>query len=220
MNSAAVKQDRLVTLWREKAVCSSLDVAEHFHKRHGDIIRAIETKIFPNVPKDFNRLNFQGVKYKDAKGEERPMYRMTRDGFTLLVMGFTGKEAMEWKVKYISAFNCMEQLLLERQTPEFLAAREEGRRIRRMETDAIKEFVAYAKAQGSSRAEWYYRSFATLANNAAGVAARAEAGGMEELQIQLVENIIAKKIRQGMAASKGYKDIFRECKEAVAFVLG
>lgn len=220
MNSAAVKQDRLVTLWREKAVCSSLDVAEHFHKRHSHIIRDIETKILPNVPNGFTQPNFGLSTYKDTSGKENKFYRMTRDGFTLLVMGFTGKEAMEWKIKYIEAFNCMERIVSERQSPGFLEAREEGKRIRRMETDVIKDFVAYAKAQGSSRAEWYYRSFATLANNAAGVAARAEAGGMEELQIQLVENIIAKKIRQGMAESKGYKDIFRECKETVAFVLG
>lgn len=53
---------------------------------HKNVIRAIE-----NLPKDeFNRLNFEPVKYEDTKGEKRPMYLMTRDGFSMIVMGFTG----------------------------------------------------------------------------------------------------------------------------------
>lgn len=55
------------------------------------------------------------VEYKDAKGESRPAYNLTRDGFTILVMGFTGKAAMKWKIRYIEAFNAMEQKLLEPQ---------------------------------------------------------------------------------------------------------
>jgi len=72
-------------------------VAEHFHKRHSHIIRDIETKILPNVPNGFTQPNFGLSTYKDTSGKENKFYRMTRDGFTLLVMGFTGKEAMEWK---------------------------------------------------------------------------------------------------------------------------
>lgn len=82
-------------------------VAEKFGKHHKNVLRDIE-----NVMKDageaFNRLNFEPVSYLDAKGEERPMYEMTRDGFTLLAFGFTGKAAMEWKIRFIEAFNLME----------------------------------------------------------------------------------------------------------------
>ena len=82
-----------------------------FEKRHKNVIQSIEKL---RVDEEFNRLNFQPVEYKDAKGEMRPAYLMTRDGFTLLVMGFTGYKAMEWKVKYIKAFNAMEAKLAER----------------------------------------------------------------------------------------------------------
>lgn len=59
----------------------------------------------------FAELNFLPITYPDAKGEARPMYLLTRDGFTLLAMGFTGAKAVQFKVAYINAFNRMERLL-------------------------------------------------------------------------------------------------------------
>ena len=87
---------------------TSLQVAEHFQKRHTNVIRAIRNL---EVPDEFNRLNFEPVAYVDEKGERRPMYHITRDGFALLAMGFTGKEAMRWKLAYITTFNAMEAKL-------------------------------------------------------------------------------------------------------------
>ncbi len=87
---------------------TSLQVAEHFQKRHTNVIRAIRNL---EVPDEFNRLNFEPVAYVDEKGERRPMYHITRDGFAFLAMGFTGKEAMRWKLAYIAAFNAMEAKL-------------------------------------------------------------------------------------------------------------
>lgn len=92
-----------------KATTTSLKVAEYFGKRHGDVIRSIE-----NLMQDqdiFNRRNFALVDYNDAKGESRPMYELDRDGFTLLAMGFTGKQALQFKLSYIDAFNQAEKAL-------------------------------------------------------------------------------------------------------------
>ncbi|PAF49446.1 hypothetical protein BKH41_01925 [Helicobacter sp. 12S02232-10] len=87
-----------------KAFISSNDVAEVFGKRHDNIIAQIK-----NLPDDnFSALNFKGVTYKDAKGEIRPAYNLTRDGFSLLVMGFTGSKAYQWKIAFIDAFNKIE----------------------------------------------------------------------------------------------------------------
>jgi Rha family phage regulatory protein len=99
-----------VSLVDGRPMVSSLKVAEHFGKKHYNVIRAIKSL---KIPDDFRALNFEGTSYKDVQGKERPVYLMTRDGFTLLVMGFTGKRAMEWKIKYIEAFNAMEKKLLE-----------------------------------------------------------------------------------------------------------
>lgn len=89
---------------------TSLMVAEVFGKRHRDVLRSIRQTY---IPKDFNERNFALVEYTDEKGEQRPMYEMTKDGFVLLAMGFTGKKAMDFKVKYIEAFNEMERKLRE-----------------------------------------------------------------------------------------------------------
>nr|WP_315047613.1 Rha family transcriptional regulator [uncultured Campylobacter sp.] len=86
---------------------TSLSVAAVFEKRHADIIAKISE--FP--ADDFNERNFSLVKYQDQKGEFRPMYKMTRDGFSLLVMGFTGERAYRWKIEFIAAFNKMEAMI-------------------------------------------------------------------------------------------------------------
>lgn len=101
--------NNLVTInQNNQAITTSLMVAETFNKQHKNIIQAIQKL---EIPQDFNRLNFQPVKYVDKKGEERPMYEITRDGFTLLAMGFTGSKAMEFKIKYINAFNEMADII-------------------------------------------------------------------------------------------------------------
>lgn len=88
---------------------NSIVVAEHFEKRHADVLRSIKQL---DCSPEFNQRNFAFVDYDDAKGEKRPMVEITKDGFTFLAMGFTGKEAARWKEAYINAFNAMEQQLL------------------------------------------------------------------------------------------------------------
>lgn len=92
---------------------SSLDIAEKFGKPHADVLKAIR-KLISELPEEFNEGIFSLVEYTDDKGEERPMHNLTRDAFSLLAMGFTGKKALAWKVKYIEAFNLMEAELLKR----------------------------------------------------------------------------------------------------------
>lgn len=90
---------------------SSLSISEHFEKRHADVLTTIR-KTASECPSEFNERNFSSVNFTDEKGESRPMYLMSRDGFTLVAMGFTGKKALSWKVRYIEAFNAMERALL------------------------------------------------------------------------------------------------------------
>ncbi|EHC7804058.1 Rha family transcriptional regulator [Campylobacter coli] len=86
---------------------TSLSVAEVFNKNHKNIIRKIN-----EFPKDnFTKLNFELSKYIDSTGRILPCYKITRDAFSLLVMGFTGEKAYKWKIKFIKAFNEMEKRL-------------------------------------------------------------------------------------------------------------
>lgn len=85
---------------------STLQVAAAFGKRHDRVLRALRS-LMSDLPADFNGPNFGVVECFDAKGESRVAYRITRDGFTLLAMGFTGKKAVAFKLAYINAFNGM-----------------------------------------------------------------------------------------------------------------
>src|SRR5690606_28075261 len=88
-----------------KTVTSSLVVADVFNKRHSDVLRSINEL---DSSKEFNERNFALVEYRDLKGEKRPSYQITRDGFVFLAMGYTGKTAARFKEQYINAFNHLE----------------------------------------------------------------------------------------------------------------
>ncbi|EAL7325128.1 hypothetical protein CYD06_05395 [Campylobacter coli] len=90
-----------------KVFINSLDLAKVFNKNHKDVLETTK-----NQPQnDFTESNFILSTYKDKKGELRPCYNLTRDGFSLLVMGFTGEKAYKWKIEFIKAFNEMEKRL-------------------------------------------------------------------------------------------------------------
>lgn len=92
-------------------VVSSRQIAESFGKEHKDVLRAIENIKAQNCA--LTSMFFETT-YTAGTGKSYPMYLMNRDGFSLLVMGFTGKAAFEWKLKYITAFNAMEKQLAQR----------------------------------------------------------------------------------------------------------
>lgn len=112
--------NELIELKRNEAVTTSLQVAESFSKKHKTVIRNIENLVAQNCAA---KMMFHKGTYKDKRGKEQPIYFMNRDGFSFLVMGFTGKEAFDWKLKYIEAFNKMEKLLQERATNDWLEER-------------------------------------------------------------------------------------------------
>ena len=90
-------------------VVTSREVAENFEKRHADVIEKIEE--FVKTENSVMTKMFIESSYKAGTGKSYKEYLLTRDGFTLLAMGFTGSKAIEWKLKYIDAFNKMEQAL-------------------------------------------------------------------------------------------------------------
>ena len=94
-----------VMLYNGKPRTTSLKVAEVFGKQHRNVTQSIELM---EMPPDFNTLNFQRISYHDNRNRLQKMYNMTKDGFTLLAMGFTGAKAMQFKIAYIEAFNKME----------------------------------------------------------------------------------------------------------------
>lgn len=123
----------IVSLVNNVPMVSSLDVAEKFGKNHKEVLRAIQN-LLGELESDFGQRNFAPSSYTNSQNKEQPLFNLTRDGFSLLAMGFTGKKALAWKVKYIEAFNAMEAALsgkpqpapraslsrIPRNTPEYL----------------------------------------------------------------------------------------------------
>ena len=97
----------------DTARISSLDVAKMFDKMHKNVIRDIEKLTEPKsgLSRDFGKLNFELSSYKSEQNKKLPCYNLTRDGFTILVMGYTGEKALKFKEMYIKRFNDMEKFI-------------------------------------------------------------------------------------------------------------
>ena len=98
---------QLVVIQNNQIVVSSKDIAEHFGKDHKNVLQNIrDILVAENSATKF----YQETIYQN-RGKDYKEYLMNRDGFSLLAMGFTGKKALQWKLKYIEAFNEMEETL-------------------------------------------------------------------------------------------------------------
>jgi anti-repressor protein len=107
----------LVELNRDNLpITTSLIVAEAFSKRHDNVLRAIQT-LAAEAANAGDALKIEGVSYRGDNGEDRPMFTLDEEAFSLLVMGFTGKEALEWKRKFIQAFKLMRDKFVVTMTP-------------------------------------------------------------------------------------------------------
>lgn len=125
----------------EVTVVNSLDIAETFGKEHKNILRDIEEL---NCSEEFRKLNFELSKYSVENNKRTyPMYYMTRDGFTILVMGYTGEKAMRFKETYIKQFNAMEKALQGK-----LIEREKGIAVRQSLTKALQQSTENERMHG------------------------------------------------------------------------
>ena len=115
----------------EVTVVTSLDVAETFEKRHDHVLRDVE-KLKKDIP-NFGEMFFETT-MPDSYGRSQKAFLMNRDGFTLLVMGYTGEKAMKFKLAYIKQFNAMEQALIGK-----MKEREKGIAVRQALTKAIQQ---------------------------------------------------------------------------------
>ena len=100
--------DIILTNIDGQPMADSRDVARHFGKKHKDVLKAIRSL---DCSPEFNERNFAPVSYNDSKGEARPKFLMSRDGFCFLVSRFTGARAAKWLEDYIAAFSKMEAAL-------------------------------------------------------------------------------------------------------------
>ncbi|MEO5332842.1 MAG: Rha family transcriptional regulator [Magnetococcus sp. YQC-5] len=211
---------------------TSMTVAEKFGRLHKNVLQSIDG-VKKECSEVFNRLNFKPVEYLDTKGEMRPMVEMTKDGFTMLMMRFTGPKAATWRERFIEAFNRMEQFInVEMQKKakqserrgelEWQANRATGKAVRSQMTDTIKVFVEYARSQGSQNASRYYGNFSKMVNTAIlGEQANCNPNFRDTLDagqlmfLAMGEKVAGQSLLEGMGAGLPYKACFQVARSQV-----
>lgn len=207
---------------------SSLVVAEHFGKRHSNVLRDID-----NLLQDMAKINnsklsrelFQEYQFFNSRNRPYRAFMMTRDGFSLLTMGFTGDKALNWKLKFISTFNAMEDTLKNNADKlEWKQARLQGKAVRKSVTDCIADFVEYAKAQGSKNAANYYANITKMEYAALELIEKGQKvpssfretlDTMQLCALTMAEEIAKREIKDGMQKQLHYKEIYELAKERV-----
>ena len=137
----------------EVTVVTSLDVAETFEKEHRRVLQDIRDL---KCSEDFRLHNFVQSSYVNEQGHNQSMIIMTRDGFTLLAMGYTGEKAMQFKEAYIRQFNAMERALIDK-----MREREKGIAVRQALTKALQQSSENERMHGhaySTYTDLVYRS--------------------------------------------------------------
>ncbi len=136
--------------------------------------------------------------------------------YFLLTLMRNNEHIVKSKLNLVKAFRDARKQLAERDI-----ARLDGKQARRLETDAIKSLVEYAKASGSSKPDMYYVTLTKMTNNALGIeSGQRESMNARQLQLlKLAETMVEIAIRDGLKAELHYKDIYRLCKDRVSDVL-
>lgn len=204
---------------KHQAVVSSRTIAEHFEKRHDNVLRDIDDLIISLLKIEEPTNNFFKSKYIDSRGKEQREFLLNRDAFTVLAMGFSGDKALKWKMKYIQAFNKMENALREKQSAEWLQARSSGKMQRRETTDALNALRFYAIEQGSKnyekRPDAIFINYTTLINSTACVKKeqRDNLNRRTLICLELIEEMITKTVNENLEKNTPYKEIYQLCKK-------
>jgi Rha family phage regulatory protein len=203
-----------LTTKEERVLVSSRIIANKFEKEHKNVLRDID-KLALEIGSKMSASYFIKTSYKDTINRKQTEYFLTRDGFSLLAMGFTGKKALKWKLDYIEAFNSMESFIRERISSEWQETRIKGKLARRNETDVImNKLIPLALSQGSKNAGKLYMTYSKLVNGCVGIPSKSrEKATQRTLDVifnleNLIENVIAQEVEKGAY----YKDIYQICK--------
>lgn len=210
-----IKNPVKVFVVKDDIFTTSLDIAENFDKDHKNVLSSIRDA---KCSTEFSRLNFKLSNYK-VRGKLYPMYNITKDGFMFVVLSFTGEKAERLRELYIGAFNQLEKELNAR-----IIGRNHSKQVRHYATDAIKDLIEYAKANGSDNAIRYYPLYSNLVKKALGVD---KSGGKnfrdglnanKLMQLSMLELKVASVIRIGVTDGVYYKDIYQNVKSEVNII--
>lgn len=151
------------------------------------------------------------VEYKDKKGEKRPMFLLTLNQAKQVLL----RESKYVRRAIISYIEVLEQAIIDKAKSEWLLTRQQGKLVRREETDAIQVLIEYAKKQGSQHSDKLYMTYSKLVNSLVGIKAnsrdKADFGIL--MVIRQLEDIFTRVITSSMENEIHYKEIYQICKK-------
>lgn len=130
----------LIKIEQGKPVTTSVAVADYFDRQHNNVMRDIRN-ILAECSEEFSLLNFEQRDYVNSRGQTQPCYYLTRSGFAMTALGFTGKKAIQFRLAYVQRFDEMEAKLAARKERQI---REENARqliLRSADEPLIRESV-------------------------------------------------------------------------------
>lgn len=198
-------------------VTTSNKVAEELGVEHRSLLRKIDDYIKKFSSAQLCAQFYISSEYKDKSGKSNRNYLITKKGIAQLVGGYSAavEKAFDLNVAYINRFEEMEQIIRNKNDSEWLLTREQGKMIRRKETDAIQELILYAKEQGSKNFSKLYIVYSNLVNKLVGVEpnSRDTMEYAKLMTIHQLENMFSKIISDCINKKIYYKEIYKICKE-------
>ena len=206
--------NELVYIKKNDVFMNTITIAMETENEHESIKRLITTH-----KSRFLTLGSLPISNRESSGG-RPLqyYELNEQQATFLITLLRNTEkVLNFKLALVQEFYRMRQILMQRQTTEWLQTRKHGKLVRREETDTIQNFIVYAEEQGSKNANKYYITFTKLVNKTVGL----QSGQREKADwktlgfVSMLEDMICKTVTEEMKKSTYYKEVYQICKHKV-----
>lgn len=197
--------------YKEKLKNNTLTEAE---KKKGKFTKLEHYNLLNIIRDEFseeiNALKIFAVEYKDKKGEKRPMFILTLNQAKQVLL----RESKYVRRAIITYIEVLEQAIIDKAKSEWLLTRQQGKLVRREETDVIQELIEYAKRQGSEHSDKLYMTYSKLVNSLVGIKAnsrdKVDFGIL--MIIRQLEDMFTRVIASSMENELHYKEIYKICK--------
>lgn len=174
---------------------------------HKDLLKVVRDEFSEEI----NEQKISLVEYKDKKGEKRPMFILTLNQAKQVLL----RESKYVRRAIITYIEVLEQAIIDKAKSEWLLTRQQGKLVRREETDAIQVLIEYAKRQGSEHSEKLYMTYSKLVNSLVGIKAnsrdKVDFGIL--MIIRQLEDMFTRVITSSMENEIHYKEIYQICKK-------
>lgn len=186
---------------------SSREIASFTGKRHDHVMRDIEKML---AELNIHAPHFWGT-YKTRNGNEYGCFNLPKRETLILISGYSAR---------VRALIIDRWIELEKEVAQVKATRLDGKEVRKLETDAIKDLIEYAEANGSKSANMYYSNITRMTNSVLGI----ESGQRDNLtvkqldQVRIAETMVKMAISDGLEQSLPYKEIYKLCKDRVSSI--